>query len=99
MSTTTYRSIVGARTRELDEVVERGGVRERVATGGLLRRRAREDLLDGDLEHLAGQRPRHLPDLEDLARVVERRALLADARADGIEEAFLKLGPLAQHDE
>src|SRR5215212_11782015 len=99
MSTTTYWSIVAARTRKLDEVVQSGGVRERVATGGLLRRRAREDPLDGDLEHLAGQRPRHLLDLEHLARDVARRAVLADARADGLDEAVVELGALAQHDE
>src|SRR3954466_8878009 len=99
MSTTAHRSIVGARTRELDEVVERGGIRQRVAAGGPLPRRAPEDLLDGHLEHLARQRPRLLLDLEHLAGHVARRAVLADAGPDRLDEAVVELGALAQHDE
>src|SRR4051812_35055069 len=99
MSTTAYRSSVRARTRELDEVVERGGIRQRVAARRLLRRGAREDLLDRHLEHLAREGPRDFLELEHLARDVARRAVLADAGTDRLDELVVELGALAQDDE
>src|SRR3954451_14322553 len=99
MSTTAYRSSVGARTRELDEVVERGRIGERVAARRLLRRGAGEDLLDRHLEDLAREGPRDLLELEHLARDVARRAVLTDARADLLHEVVVDLGALAQDDE
>ena len=45
-------------------------------------RRAHQDPLDRELEHLAGERPRHRLDGDHLARDVPRRAVLAHALAD-----------------
>src|SRR3954470_21330954 len=57
-------------SRERDEEVQCLRVRERVAAGGQLRRRAHQDPLDGQLEHLAGQRARDLVDGHHLVRNV-----------------------------
>jgi hypothetical protein len=51
------------------------------------------------LEHLAAERARHLLDLEDLARHVARRAVLAHALGDRLLELLVELLALAQHDE
>src|SRR5215210_564639 len=81
---------------EADEVVERPGVRERIAAGGLLGRDPHQDLLDRDLEHFPREGARDLGDRADLARHVARRAVLADARADALDEIVVELGPLAE---
>src|SRR3954468_15614142 len=99
MSTTAYRSSVGALTRELDEVVQRGGIRQRVAARSLLRRGAGEDLLDRYLEHLAREGPRDLLELEHLARDVAGRAGLPDAGADRLDRGVVEVGALAQDHE
>src|SRR3954447_7298708 len=57
---------------EVHEVVERFGVRQRVAACRLLRGRAREDPLHRDLQHLAGEGSGDLGDLKDLIRDVAR---------------------------
>src|SRR5512139_553946 len=84
---------------ELGEVVERGGVRERVAAGGTPGWVAHQDPLDRDLEDLAAQGPRHLGDLEDLVRDVARRALLANPALDLACQLVVQLRSLAQHHE
>src|SRR3954447_5241598 len=84
---------------ELGEVVQRRGVRERVATGCLLRWLAHQDPLDRDLEDLAAECSRHLGDLEDLVRDMAGRALLADAAFDLFGQLVAQFGALAQDDE
>src|SRR3954470_24820150 len=71
-----------ARPRQLDEAVQRLGVGERFAAGGLLGRVAHEDALDRDLEDLARERARDLGDGHDVAGDMARRDVLADALAD-----------------
>ena len=64
----------GQGARQLDEVVERRRVGERVAARRLLGRSAHQDPLHRHLEHLAAQGARHLGDLEDLVGDVARGA-------------------------
>ena len=84
---------------ELDEVVERLRVGERVAARRLVGLLPHQDALDGHLEHLARQRARHLGDLLHLARHVARRAVLAHAPADRGDQVVVELGAVVEHDE
>ena len=72
---------------ELDEEVQRLRIGERVSARRLVRIVALQDPLDGQLEHLPRQRPRHLGDRHDLVRHVPRRAVLADPRLDRLRRA------------
>src|SRR5690606_1391946 len=85
--------------RELGEPAERGGIGERVAAGGALGGRAREDALHRDLEDLARQGPGYLGDPVDLVGNVAWRAVVADSPRDALLELVGELGALAQDDE
>ena len=84
---------------ELDEVVERHRVGERVARGRAVGGGAGEDSLYRDLEDLATQRARDLGDLVDRVRYVTRRALLANSPPQLRDQLVLERGTLSEHDE
>src|SRR4028119_1236594 len=85
---------------ELDEAVEGLGVAQGVAARGLVRRGAREDLLDRHLELLAIERLRDVGDGEDLVRDVARGGPLADAPRYLFLEVVVELDALLElHEE